>query len=164
MDPLGITRACTSAPSITRNARITQTHESTSRHTRSLTVSARFAGTFSTMTASPTSAATMSLHFELHQLRWVAAGVARRAKFSFRIFHSFAQRFEREIAERIGAQKLPYFLGRLVRCDQFFAPRRIHAVITGRNRRRTADAHVNFGRASFAYQSHDFTARRPAHD
>src|SRR5580700_4103637 len=104
------------------------------------------------MTASPTSAATMSLHFELHQLRWVAAGVARRAKFTFRIFYSLAQRFEREIPERIGAQKLPYLLRRLIRCNQFLAPRRIHSVITGGNRRRTTDAHVHFRRTRFAHQ------------
>ena len=52
----------------------------------------------------------------------------------------------------------------IVRRDQLFAPGRIHAVIAGRNRRRAADAHVNFGGACLAHQAHDLAAGGAAHD
>src|ERR1700675_4306836 len=117
IEPLGITRACTSVPSMNRNARITQNQESASRKIWSRSVTGFFTGAFSTATASATSAFTMSLHFELHQLNRIAAGVARRAKFSLGIFHGGAQRFEREIAERIGSEETPDFLDRFLRAD-----------------------------------------------
>src|SRR5271170_1593761 len=104
IEPLGITRAWTSEPSIKRKARITQNQERTSRQIWSFRVAGAFTGTFSTATASTTSAFTMSLHFELHQLNRIAAGVARRAEFSFVIFDGGAQGFKRKVAERIGAQ------------------------------------------------------------
>src|ERR1700685_4394597 len=100
MEPLGITRACTRVPSMKRKAKITQNHDITSCHMRSpvVTRSIFSCRTFSGNTASvSTSAFTMSLHFELHQLSRIAAGVARRAEFSFRIFHGGAHGFEREI-------------------------------------------------------------------
>src|SRR5579863_8952524 len=83
IEPLGITRACTSTPSISRNATITQNQETISRQTLSLVVSSGGClRSLSTATASSTSALTMSLHFELDQLGRVAAGIAGRAEFS----------------------------------------------------------------------------------
>src|ERR1700679_209608 len=72
MEPLGITRACTSVPSMKRNARITQNHEITSCQIRSLAVISFVfsSGALSGNTASvSTSAFTISLHFELHYFR-----------------------------------------------------------------------------------------------
>src|SRR4029077_4729016 len=109
-----------------RNARITQNQERISRQILSETVS-RFAGitfSLSTATASSTSALTMSLHFELHQLSRIAAGVARGAKFRFRIFHRRTQRDERQVAEGIRAEKFPNFLDGFLRADELLAPRR----------------------------------------
>src|SRR5580700_3353422 len=154
MEPLGITRACTSVPSMKRNARITQNQEITSCQMRSLAVSCLTfsSGTPSGKTASvSTSAFTMSLHFELHQLSRIAAGVARRAKFSFRILHGGAHGFEREITERIRAKELANLFDGVVCADQFFAPRRIHAVVARRNCGRAADAHVHLCGACFAH-------------
>src|ERR1700735_2195656 len=77
MEPLGITRACTRVPSIKRNARITQNHETTSCQIRSLAVSSftLSSRTSSGKTASvSTSAFTMTLHFELHQFRKFETG------------------------------------------------------------------------------------------
>ncbi len=53
---------------------------------------------------------------------------------------------------------------RFIRCDQFLARGRIHAVVAGRNRRRAADAHVHFRRTRFAHHAHDLAAGRAAHD
>src|SRR6202050_532998 len=142
MEPPGTTRPCPTVPSIKRNARITQNHEITSCQMRSPAVSS-FG--FSSRTSSgdtasvSTSAFTMSLHFELHQFSRIAAGVARRAEFSFRIFHGGAHGFEREIAERIRAKELANLFDGIVRADQFLAPRRVHAVVTRRNCGRTAE-------------------------
>src|SRR5271168_3423341 len=114
IEPLGITRACATLPSIRMNASITQNQETISRQTRSF-----FGGVFffliSTGTISPASAFTMSLYFELHQLRRIVAGVARGAKFSFGVFERRAQRFERKIAQRVRAQELPDFFDGLLR-------------------------------------------------
>src|SRR6202050_3189566 len=167
MEPLGITRACTSVPSIKRNARITQNHEITSCQMRSPAVSSfGFSSrTSSGNTASvSTSAFTMSLHFELHQFSRVAARVARRAEFSFGIFPRRAHGFEREITERIRAKELAYLFDGIVRSDQFLAPRRVHAIVTRRNCGRTADAHVHLGGACFAHQAHDLSAGGAAHN
>src|SRR4029077_7767929 len=166
IDPLGITRACTSVPSMNRNARITQNQERISRQILSETVS-RFAGvtfSLSTATASSTSALTMSLHFELHQLSRIAAGVARRAKFSFRILERRPQRVERKIAQRISAKELADFFDGFLRGDQFFAARSIHSIVTGRNRRRATDADVHFGGAGLANQADDLAAGGAADD
>src|SRR5579862_3057577 len=102
MEPLGITRAWTMVPSISRNARITQNQETTSRQIFSFVVAA--AGWLFSGGASAVSAFTMSLHFQLHQLGRVAARVARGAEFSFVVRGGFAQRRERKVSQRIGAQ------------------------------------------------------------
>src|ERR1700733_5900111 len=130
MEPLGITRACTMVPSISRNATITQNHETTSRQIFSLVVAA--AGLCFTGASPPAvSTFTMSLHFQLHELGRIVAGIARGAEFSFVIFHGRAQGREREVAERIGAEKFANLLDRIVRGDQLFAARRIDAVVAG---------------------------------
>src|SRR5580658_3505510 len=163
MEPLGMTRACTIVPSISRNATITQNHETTSRQIFSLVVAA--AGfCFTGASASAVSTFTMSLHFQLHELGRIVAGIARGAEFSVVIFHRRAQSREREVAERIGAEKFANLLDGIVRGDQLFAARRIDTVVAGRNRRRAADAHVNFGGTGFADHAHDLTAGRAADD
>src|SRR5579875_2784784 len=157
IEPLGITRACTRVPSMKMKARITQNHETTSRQTRCCAVAGARCGDFSpdlpAALACRASAFTMRLHFQLHELRGICARVACRAEFSFGIAHRRAQRFERKISERIGAQELANFLGRMSRGDQLLAARRIDAVVARRNRRRAADAHVNFGCARLANQA-----------
>src|SRR6202142_3744658 len=135
-----MTRACTSVPSINRNAMITQNQETTSRHTLSLEVACSWCywRAFSTRsrsaaTASSTSAFTMSLHFELHQLGRIAAGVARRAKFSLRVLYGGAQRFKRKIPEKISAQELADILYGIPLRNQFIPAGSLYTVIAGRN-------------------------------
>src|SRR6202022_417329 len=100
---------------------------------RSLAVAARFSFfVFSRAAASSTSAFTMSLHFELHQLSRIAAGVARRAKFPFGVFERRSQRMERQISERIGAQEVANSFGRVPRGNQLVAPWRIDTVVAWR--------------------------------
>src|SRR5579863_5371125 len=162
IEPLGITRACATPPSIRMKANITQNQDTISRQTRSPVTEAR--GFLPSGARFSISALTMSLHFELHQLSRIAAGVARRAKFSFRIFHGGAERAERQVPERIGTQELADFLDWLLRGNQLFAPWRVHSIIAGRNRRRATDADVHFRGARFAHHADDFAAGGPAHD
>src|SRR5579863_7376837 len=94
---------------------------------------------FSAAGASAVSAFTMSLHFQLHQLGRIAAGVAGGAEFTLGVLDGGAQRGKRKIAERIRAEEFADLFDGIVRSDELFAARRIDAVIAGRNRRRTAD-------------------------
>src|ERR1700733_6016662 len=163
MEPLGITRACTMVPSISRNATITQNHETTSRQIFSLVVAA--AGLcFTGDSASAVSTFTMSLHFQLHELGRIVAGIARGAEFSLVIFHSRAKGWEREVGERIGTEKFANLLDGIVRGDQLLAARRVNTVVAGRNRGRAADTHVDFGCAGLADHADDFPAGGAADD
>src|SRR5208282_609370 len=131
IEPLGITRACTIVPSMNKKARITQNHEIASRAARLFhNDPARSPSLRRDITASRVSASapTMSLHFELHQLRWVAAGVARRAESSFLVFNRLAEARQRQIAKRIRFQELPDFLDRMIGRNQLVARRRVDAV------------------------------------
>src|SRR5271156_7097361 len=154
---------------------ITQNHETTSRHTLSLVVAcscccssrAFSSRSRSAATASSTSAFTMSLHFQLHQLRRIAAGVARCAELVVgvvRILHRQPQSLKRNVSQRIRSQIFPYLFHGIICRNQFLAPRRIHSVITRRNCRRAADPHVHFRRARIAHQPHNFPAGRAAHN
>ena len=71
IEPLGITRACTSVPSTNTNMSITQNQETTSRQTFVLNI-------FPLAVLSPAriSAVTMRRRFELHELRRIVARVA----------------------------------------------------------------------------------------
>src|SRR5271156_5460312 len=135
MEPLGITRACTSVPSMKRNAMMTQNQETTSRQTLSLVVAG--AGAWVSMARSTAiasaSAFTMSLHFQLDQLGGIGAGVARGAEISLGVLYCSAERGERHIAERVRAEVLANFLDGVIRGNQFFAPRRVYAVVAGGN-------------------------------
>src|SRR5579871_2921924 len=94
IEPLGITRACTRVPSMKRNAMITQNHEIISRQTRLPMVGccAGFGGALGAgADVCATSELTVSLHFQLHELGRIIAGVARSAEFAFVIFHGFPQ-------------------------------------------------------------------------
>src|ERR1700721_307238 len=61
--------------------------------------------------------------------------------------HGLAQGRERNIAERIRAKELANFFRRVRGSDELFARGRVHAVVTGRNRGRAADAHGHFAGA-----------------
>src|SRR5579863_10333814 len=172
MEPLGITRAWTRVPSMKRNATITQNQETTSRQTLSPVVAGWACVTFSSRsrsaaTASSTSAFTMSLHFQLHQLGRIAAGVARCAEFVAGvvvILDGQAQTLQRDVAERVSTKIFADFFHGMIGSDQFVAVRSIHAVVAGGNREWATDAHVNFGGARVADQTHDFAAGGAAHD
>src|SRR5277367_3786773 len=97
-------------------------------------------------------------NFELHEIRWVDAGITRRTKLAFGVIHSLAQSGKRDVTERIRTKELANFFGRIRGGDEFFARRRVHAVVARRNGRRTADAHVNFTGAGFAHHTHYFAA------
>ena len=81
-----------------RNARITQNQDSASFAARLFINALERSASFlriATDSGMSISTPTMSLHFKLHQFGWIAAGIARRAKFAFVVFHSLAQAGER---------------------------------------------------------------------
>src|SRR5579864_2845644 len=163
IEPLGITRAWTSVPSMKTNARITQNHERSSRLTfwPGVSTGCGFALPFSFFVFSLT---TMGLHFQLHQFGGIASGVARRAELAVRVLDGGAQVLKRKITEGIGADEFANFFNRIVRGDQFEFRGRVHAVMAGRHGGRTTDAHVDFGGAGVAHHAHDFAAGGAAND
>src|SRR6185369_17067454 len=72
--------------------------------------------------------------------------------------------FKRQVTERIGLDELPDLLDTHLRRDQFRLVRRVDAVVTRTNRRRTTDAHVNLFRTRFSDHAYDFFRRRAADD
>src|SRR5882762_5679693 len=97
-------------------------------------------------------------HLKLHQIRRINARVTRRTEPPRGIADRSAQRRERNIAQRIGAQELADFFGRVRGGDQFLARGRVHAVVARRNRRRATDAHVDFFCADLADHADDLAA------
>ena len=102
--------------------------------------------------------------FELHEIRGIDAGITRRTELAFGVIHGLAQCGERDVAKRIRAEELANFFGGIRGGDELFARGRVHAVVTRRNRGRTADAHVNFAGAGFANHAHNFAAGGAADD
>src|SRR5581483_10847749 len=72
--------------------------------------------------------------------------------------------FTAEIGERVGLDEAANLLDRIVRGDELRARRRIDAVVAGADRRRRADAHVDFLSAGVAQHANDLSARGAAHD
>src|SRR5580698_6280040 len=103
IEPLGITRACATPPSIKMNASTTQAHETTSAHTREFFVCFATCGASEALALCFSSAFTMRLHFQLHQLGGIVARVARSAEFLVRVAHRVAHRIQRYVAQRIRA-------------------------------------------------------------
>src|SRR5229473_1347233 len=103
-------------------------------------------------------------HFQLHQVRRIDAGVAGGAIVALRVADSLLQSGQRNVAQRIGSDEFADFFRRAGGGDQLFARRRVHAVITRRNRGWTTDAHVHFFGAGFAYHADDFAAGGAAHN
>src|SRR5690242_18103131 len=126
IEPLGISRLCAIALSTKNNARISHTHERISRTTFWRVV---FSGGTLFELAGWESAGTMGLHFQLHKLGGICAGVAGGAEMAFVVFDGGAQAFEREIAERISANEFANLFDGISRGDQFRFCRRIHAVM-----------------------------------
>src|SRR5271168_4050031 len=102
--------------------------------------------------------------FELHEIGRIDSGITRRAELAFSVIHGLAQSGERNVTERIRAEKLANLLGRVRGGDEFFARRRVHAVVARRNSGRATDAHVDFAGAGFADHAHDFAAGGAADD
>src|ERR1700733_15040207 len=94
-----------------RNARITQNQEMASRIAR-LFQNERFPSASSRASAwdrDSTSAFTLCLHFELHQISRIDAGVTGGAELPIAIVHGFAEAFQRKIAERVGFEVFTNF-------------------------------------------------------
>src|SRR5690349_20600383 len=87
IEPLGITRAWATPPSMRTKASATQNHEIASR-----TIGFFLRGLRG---KAPTSRFTMSLDFELNEFGGVAAGVAGGAKLPFSVADGLPQRSER---------------------------------------------------------------------
>src|SRR5438309_2708259 len=217
----GITRACTMVPVIRKNARATQTQESSSRTRRSRKVLDSTAGEWlgpsgttesrpaerSALATGVPEPALVKLSFtvfsfgfrdrnlfaasggryanlELHIFGHVDAGVAGSTEAASGIADGAAQAFEREIADRIGVEEKANLFERAsgaceigaaafgqawadagsVRGKQFLARGGIHAVIAGRNRRRTTDAHMHLRGTRFAHHAHDLAAGGATND
>src|SRR5262247_1177809 len=60
-----------------------------------------------------------------------------------RAVDGFVQPFQRQVAERIGADELADLLRRASRADQLLARRRVDSVVARPHRGRRADAHVH---------------------
>src|SRR5271155_4275459 len=101
---------------------------------------------------------------ELHEIRGIDAGVAGGAKLAFGVADSLAKIGQREITERIGAEKFANLLRRVGRGDQFLFCGRVDTVVAGRNGWRTTDAHVNFCGAGFANHANKFATGGAAND
>ena len=74
------------------------------------------------------------------------------------------QRFDRQIAEGVGADDLRDFLKRVVRGDEVIGRVDVRAVVARMEKRRCGDAQVDFFRARLADEVSDALARRAAHD
>src|SRR2546428_2290240 len=96
--------------------------------------------------------------FQLHEIRWIDARITRRTKPAFGIGHSLPECGKGKVAEGIGADKFTGLFGRVRRSNQLFARGGVHAVVAGRNRGRTTDAHVDFFGAGLADHANDFAA------
>src|SRR5580693_1857720 len=153
MEPEGITRAWPMVPLIKRKARPTQNHAIISRWI--LVFTGRFSSScvffFSAFTfhrhwalgGRGFTAVTLDsfaglavggafAHFQLHEIGRVVPRITRRTKLAFGIAEGLAQRGERDVAERIGAEEFANFFRGIRRGDQFFARRRVHAVVARR--------------------------------
>src|SRR5271170_2246584 len=146
MEPEGMTRAWPSVPLMSMKARMTQNQAMISLFTFTLMgTSGSFAEAFLFFTF-VSSAFTIHHHsfrrfvglgafadFELHEVGGIDAGVAGGAERAVGITDRAAKAGEREIAERIGAEKFANLLGRFGRGDELFFCGRIHAVVAGRD-------------------------------
>src|ERR1700722_4101662 len=103
-------------------------------------------------------------NFELHEIGRIDSGITRRTELAFGVIHGLAQGGERNVAERIRAEEFANFFGSVRGGDKFFARRRVHAVVAGRDGGGTTDAHVDFAGASFADHADNFAAGGAADD
>src|SRR6185369_15097655 len=84
--------------------------------------------------------------------------ITRRAVAFLGVIYGAFQIGQRNVTKRIGAEEFADLLGRAGGGDELFASRRVNAVVARGNRRRAADAHVDFFCADFANHAHDFAA------
>src|SRR6266852_2739628 len=186
MEPDGITRAWPMVPLISKKTSATQNHAMTSRCTRwpigtlGCASLPRLASAFMfhrhgmlailifTGVAAhcfPYFATRMIFaHLQLHQVRWVHAGVARRAIVALCVADRLLHAGQRNVTQRIRANEFANLLWRAGGGDEFLTRRSVDAVVARRNRWRATDAHVHFARTGFAHHAHDFAAGGAAHD
>src|SRR5690242_13047984 len=189
IEPEGMTRAWPMAPLISKKTSPTQNQAMTSRWIFVFT--GTFASVFFAFSVSSFSAFTMHHHrpfsgrgftfhcnrsfrrfalrigpanFQLHKIGRVNPRVTRRTEPAFGISDSLFEGRKREIAERVRAEEFADFFGRVGGGDQLFACRSVHAVVTGRNRGRATNAHMDFPGAGVADHADDFAAGGAADD
>src|SRR6185369_3555683 len=96
--------------------------------------------------------------FQLDQVGRIVPSITRRAVAFLGVIYGAFQIGQRNVTKRIGAEEFADLLGRAGGGDELFASRRVNAVVARGNRRRAADAHVDFFCADFANHAHDFAA------
>src|ERR1700693_1719964 len=143
MEPEGITRAWPMVPLMSKNTSATQNQAMISRCTRCPTGTLGCAsllglgsafmfhrhGMFdwcftSVAVHDVTCLVRMALaHFQLHQVRRIDAGIARRAIAALRVAHRASQSGQRNVAQRIRSDEFADFFRRARGGDQLFARR-----------------------------------------
>src|SRR6478672_13683283 len=114
MDSEGITRACPTAPLISRNTRPTQNHATISRQTFCSIVSSGGVFLFSVFLScaflaftfhhhrsivSQLSETCSFAHFQLHQFRRIVPRITRRTEIAFGVVHRLPQPGQRNVAQ-----------------------------------------------------------------
>src|ERR1019366_5032397 len=102
---------------------------------------------------------------DINDVGWIIARVTSRAiRDLLSLTASLLEAFQREVSQGICANVVANLVDGLVGGDELLFRRRVDAVITGRDRGRTGNAHVHFLRPSAADHAHNLPAGMPPDD